>query len=152
MTHKTLYLEEFEPGDEREFGAYHVTEEEIVEFAGKYDPQPFHLDPEAARKSLFGRLCASGWHTCAMTMRMLVDEMKDRGSSLGSPGVDEVRWLKPVFPGDTLSVRVVVDDVKRSTSKPNLGTVHTSYTVMNQRREPVMTFSGTAFFPRRPQP
>lgn len=147
----TIFLEDFSPGDAREFGAYEVTEEEIIEFAGKYDPQPFHLDHDAAAKSIFGRLCASGWHTCAMTMRMMVDHMKEigDGASLGSPGIDRVRWLKPVFPGDVLSVKSVVEDVRPSKSKPGIGVVRQSYTVSNQQGEPVMAFTGNAFFPRR---
>ena len=147
----TIFLEDFSPGDVAAFGAYEVTEEEIVAFAAKYDPQPFHLDHDAAAKSIFGGLCASGWHTCAMTMRMMVDHMDEvgGGSSLGSPGVDRIRWLKPVFPGDVLSVRSVVEEVRPSKSRPGIGVVRQSYTVSNQHGEPVMTFTGNAFFPRR---
>ena len=102
------YWEDFPVGQVREFGAMPVTEEAVVDFAGRYDPQPFHLDPEAARHSLFGALCASGWHTCAMAMRLMCDAYLLESASLGSPGVDNLRWLKPVFPGDTLSLRMEV--------------------------------------------
>ena len=110
-----MYFEDIELGGRERFGHYEVTAEEIVAFAKKYDPQPFHIDPEAAKRSLFGGLCASGWHTCAMAMRMMVDRMKETGTySLGSPGVDEVRWKRPVYPGDVLSLEVSISHRLRS--------------------------------------
>lgn len=141
-------FESFEIGQVREFGAYEVTEQEIIEFARKYDPQFFHLDAEAAKQSLFGGLCASGWHTCAMTMAMIVEGRDKTGGSLGSPGVDDLRWLKPVFPGDVLSVRMEVADLKPSRSRPEIGVVFSRVTVSNQNGAPVMTFISKGIFPR----
>ncbi len=147
---RQVFFEDFEIGHKERFGRYEVTEQEIVEFAKKYDPQPYHVDEEAAKASLFGRLCASGWHTCAMTMRMMVDRMRETGSySYGSPGIDEVRWLKPVFPGDVLSLEMEVVDKRRSRSRPRLGIVRIRYHVFNQQGEKVMSFIGNAFFPCR---
>ena len=143
-----IAFESFEPGQERSFGAYDVTEAEIIEFAGKYDPQFFHLDAEAAKHSLFGGLCASGWHTCAMTMAMLVKNMEKTGNSLGSPGVDELRWLKPVYPGETLSVRMLVIDTIPSKSRPEIGVVVQKVTVVNQDATPVMSFISKGMYAR----
>lgn len=147
---QTVFFEDFTPGDTAEFGGYRVTEEEIVDFARRYDPQPYHLDREAAKASIFGDLCASGWHTCAMTMRMMVDHMAESGAaSLGSPGVDQIRWLKPVYAGDELSVRTEVIETRPLRRRRGLGIVKSSYTVVNQKGEPVMTFIGNGFFARR---
>lgn len=144
------YFEDFEPGMEIVFGAYKVTKEEVIAFASKYDPQPFHLDEEAAKSSIFGGLCASGWHTCAMTMRMMVDHMKETGAmSLGSPGVDSIRWLKPVFPGDTLTVRSRVVETRRLRSRPRVGNIRSDYSVYNDKDELVMTFRSNGFFTAR---
>ena len=140
-------FERFEIGQVQDFGAYEVTKEEIVEFAGKYDPQFFHLDEEAAKESLFGGLCASGWHTCAMTMAMMVENMDKTGRSLGSPGVDALRWLKPVYPGDVLSVRMEVLELTPSKSRP-IGFVKSKVTVLNQDGVPVMEFISNGIFPR----
>ena len=142
-----LPFEFFEVGQKAAFGRYEVTAEEIIEFASKYDAQFFHLDHEAAKKSLFGGLCASGWHTCAMTMAMLVENMKQRGGSLGSPGIDDLRWLKPVYPGDVLSVETEVVETKRSKSRPEIGVVSYNLTVQNQKGEPVMTFLSKGIYP-----
>ena len=141
-------FESFEVGQIRTFGAYRVTKEEVVEFAGKYDPQFFHLDEELAKSSLFGGLCASGWHICAMTMAMMVEDMNVRGRGLGSPGVDELRWIKPVYPGETLSVEMKVTAVKASKSRPQIGIVTGLVTVKNQKDESVMTFISNGIFPR----
>lgn len=137
-------------GQVRTYGAYRVTEEEIIEFAQKYDPQPFHLDHEAARHSLFGGLCASGWHTCAMTMSMMVADMAQHGSSLGSPGVDHLRWKKPVYPGDVLSVRMEILETKVSESRPTVGFVTGKTSVLNQAGDEVMEFISKGMFPRTP--
>lgn len=142
-----LAFEVFEVGQKAAFGRYDVTEAEIIEFASKYDAQFFHLDHEAAKKSLFGGLCASGWHTCAMTMAMLVENMKTRGGSLGSPGVDNLRWLKPVYPGDVLSIETEVVETKRSKSRPEIGVVSYNLTVLNQNGEKVMTFLSKGIYP-----
>ncbi len=142
-------FESFEVGQVQEFGAYKVTEQEVIEFASKYDPQFFHLDPEAAKESLFGGLCASGWHTCAMTMSMLVENMDKTGRSLGSPGIDELRWTRPVYPGDVLSVRMEVLELLPSKSKPGIGFVVSQTTVSNQDAIPVMEFISKGIFPRK---
>lgn len=145
------FLEDLRVGDHRRFGAYHVTREEVLAFAGKYDPQPFHLSDEAAAKTYFGKLAASGWHTCAMTMAMLVERGRDEPlASLGSPGVDELRWLKPVHPGDTLTVETQIIEVTPSRSRPELGSFRSNVTVLNQEEEPVMRMISIALIRRRP--
>ena len=144
----SIPFEQFEVGQVREFGAYEVTEEEIIEFASKYDAQFFHLDKEAAKESLFGGLCASGWHTCAMTMAMMVEDMKTRGRSLGSPGIDELRWKRPVYPGDVLSVRMEVLGLHPSKSRPEIGIVKSRTSVLNQKGEMVMEFVSNGIFRR----
>ncbi len=133
------YFEDIEVGRTSRFGRYEVTRAEVVEFAAKYDPQPFHLDDEAAAATHFGRLSASGWHTCAMTMAMLVENLKaNRQAGLGSPGVDNLKWLKPVYPGDTLRCETTVLEKRRSRSRPDMGIFKSHLTVFNQHDEPVM--------------
>ena len=144
------YLEDYEPGAVYEFGSVVVEEEEIIAFARRYDPQVFHTDPAAARKTVFGGLVASGWHTAALAMRMLVDHYVSHVACLGSPGADELRWLKPVRPGDRLSLRVTVLKVKRSRSKPDRGVVRSFVEVLNQAREVVMTRQAVGIMLRRP--
>ncbi len=139
MTAPARWLEDFNPGDVAEFGDTLVTEQEVIAFAKRYDPQPFHVDAEAAAASSFGGLVASGWHTSAMMMRMLVDHWVPQQASMGSPGVDELRWLKPVRPGARLSVRLTVLDTTRSRSKPDRGVVRTLTEVLNQQGEVVMS-------------
>ena len=140
-----------EVGAERVFGSYDVTREEVLEFARKYDPQPFHLSDEAAAKTHFGRLAASGWHTCAMTMAVIVRAItEDRQAGLGSPGVDELRWLKPVYPGDRLTVHGLIVDKTPSRSKPGIGSVRTQTTVLNQDDVPVLRFTSIVLMQRRP--
>lgn len=135
-----LYFEDIIIGKKTSFGHYEVTREEVIEFAQKYDPQAFHLDDEAAAQTHFGRLSASGWHTCAMTMRMLVENMKvTRQAGIGSPGVDEIRWLRPVHPGDSLRVESEILSKRQSVSKPEMGSFQGRNTVFNQNDEPVMT-------------
>lgn len=135
-----LYFEDIIIGKKTSFGHYEVTREEVIEFAQKYDPQAFHLDDEAAAQTHFGRLSASGWHTCAMTMRMLVENMKvTRQAGIGSPGVDEIRWLRPVYPGDSLRVESEILSKRQSVSKPEMGSFQGRNTVFNQNDEPVMT-------------
>jgi acyl dehydratase len=135
-------FEDFVPGSVRTSGTVLVTEEEIIEFARRYDPQVFHTDPVAARNSIYGGLVASGWHTAAMAMRLIVEHYLFHAASVGSPGVDEVRWLKPVRPGDRLSVRVTVLEARRSESKPDRGLVRSFIEVLNQDRVVVMSFKG----------
>ncbi|HEY0523351.1 MAG TPA: MaoC family dehydratase [Stellaceae bacterium] len=143
------FFEDFAPGQVYEFGDRTVTEAEIVEYARQFDPQPFHTDPEAARGSIYGGLIASGWHTAGMMMRMLVDHFIPRESSMGSPGIDELRWLKPVRPGDRLRVRVSVVETKRSMSKPNRGIVRSINEVLNQDGETVLSMRGMGMYRTR---
>ena len=138
-----MYLEDHVPGDIYKFGSVKVDEKEIIDFARRYDPQIFHVDPNAAKKTSFGGLIASGWHTVALTMRLLVDHRLSRLANLGSPGVDEVRWLKPVRPGDRLSVRLTILDVRRSATKPNRGIIRSLVETFNQNGEIVMNWKGT---------
>ena len=145
----TYYWEDFPAGHVRDFGGMTVSREAVLSFAAQFDPQPFHLDEEAARGSLFGGLCASGWHTCAMTMRMMCDAYLLDSASLGSPGIDALRWLKPVFPGDTLRVRLTVHDARPMASKPHVGLVRSLWEVRNQREETVLTMEGWGMFRRR---
>ena len=135
-------FEDYVPGSVRTFGTILVTEEEIIGFARRYDPQIFHTDPSAARKTIYGGLVASGWHTAAMVMRLIVEHYLSRAASVGSPGVDELRWLKPVLPGDKLSVRVSVLEARRSESKPDRGIVRSLVEVLNQDMAVVMSFKG----------
>lgn len=147
-----MYFEDFEVGQTSRFGEYLVTDKEVKTFAESYDPQFFHLDEEAAKQSLFGGLCASGWHTGAMFMRMLIDSLPDDHGSLGSPGVDKMQWLKPVYPGYILSVKGEVLDARPLESKPGVGIVKMAYQVVNQHDEPVMSLESNAFFRyRKPQ-
>lgn len=120
---------------------YSVTREEVIAFAEKYDPQPFHLDDEAAKNTFFGRLSASGWHTGAMAMRMMVDTWRDGEptAGLGSPGIDELRWKKPVYPGDELRVEMELVSKRRMASRPDMGLTKSKQTVYNQDDEVVMT-------------
>lgn len=133
------FYEDIAVGTKRSFGHYEVNREEVMEFASKYDPQPFHLDDEAAAQTHFGRLSASGWHTCAMTMAMMVENMQgEKSAGLGSPGVDNIRWKKPVYPGDTLRCESEVIEKRRSASRPEMGIFKSRITVFNQHDEPVM--------------
>src|SRR5919112_747981 len=137
-----IYFEDLEVGRETEYGSYEVTREEVLDFARKYDPQPFHLSDEAAAKTHFGRLAASGWHTCAMTMAVIARRsVEHKQAVLGSPGIDELRWLKPVYPGDTLHVRGRIIEKIPSRSKPEIGSFRTQTTVSNQDEVPVMRFT-----------
>jgi acyl dehydratase len=155
-----MYLEDFQPGAEEETPAREVSREEIVAFAREFDPQPFHVDEEAARRSIYGGLIASGWHTAAICMRLVVDHALHSGrgeegaggtGSLGSPGVDELRWLRPVRPGDRLRVRIEVLEVVPSRSKPDRGLVKLRYTMRNQEGQDVMTMIALGLMLRRPQ-
>jgi len=134
------HFEDIEVGSIRQFGRYEVTREEVLEFAQKYDPQPFHLDDEAAAKTHFGKLAASGWHTCAMTMRMMVASNEEEPRAmLGGAGIDELRWVKPVYPGDVLTCEAEILEKRRSRTKPHMGIVRQRTSVFNQRGEPVLT-------------
>ena len=134
-----IHYEDMEIGHHRAFGRYEVTREEVVEYASKYDPQPFHLSDEAAAKTYFGRLSASGWHTCAMTMRMLVDNMSVvEQAGLGSPGIDNLRWIKPVYPGDVLRCETEVIEKRRSKSRADMGLFKSRCRTFNQDGEMVL--------------
>ena len=145
------YLDDYRVGEIERYGRYEVTREEAIEFAAKYDAQPFHLDDGAAAASpLFGRLAASGWHTAAMAMAMRVASLsRDDQAALGGIGVDELRWLKPVYPGDVLRCEAEVLEIKPSRSKPDRGSLRSRVTVFNQHDEAVMTFIPIVMFQRR---
>ncbi len=139
-----LYYEDIQINVVQKYGSYEVTREEVIDFATKYDPQPFHLDEEAAAKTHFGRLSASGWHSAAMMMRMMVDQMNaNKQAGLGSPGVENLRWLKPVYPGDTLRCEHVTLEKRQSESRPKMGIMKGKITVLNQHDEKVMTMEST---------
>ncbi|KAB2837830.1 MAG: MaoC family dehydratase [Burkholderiales bacterium] len=143
------YWEDFPVGQVTEFGGITLSEDDIVRFAREFDPQPFHIDAEAAKHSMFGGLIASGWHTCSLAMRMMCDAYLLEAASLGSPGVDNIRWLKPVRPGDTLRVRCVVLEARPLESKPHVGLVRNRWEVLNQHGEEVMQMEGYGMFKRR---
>jgi acyl dehydratase len=149
MSDKRWYFEDFYPGQEIDLGTCSVTEEEIIAFATQFDPQPFHVDKEAAAHSIYGGVIASGWHTCSMMMRLVVDGLMADASSMGSPGIDDVRWLLPVRGGDTLRVRYVTTKVKASASKPDRGLVWSKWVATNQRGEDVCTVEGVGMLGRR---
>lgn len=145
------YFEDIVVGETAEFGEYQVTREEAIAFAERYDPQPFHLSDEAAAATPFRHLAASGWHTCAMTMAMVVAHKSETGEALlGSPGIDTLRWLAPVYPGDTLRCESVVLEARRSESRPTMGLTKTSLTVFNQSDKPVMTYVANMMVQSRP--
>ena len=144
-----LHWEDFTVGRVLELGSVAPTVEEIKDFAGKFDPQPFHLDEEAARASVFGGLCASGWHTCSLAMRLTVDNMLRESSSMGSPGLENIRWLKPVYPGDRLSLRHTVLESRAMRKRPDLGLVRARWEMFNQDGAKVMEMEGWGMFGRR---
>jgi acyl dehydratase len=144
------YFEDYPPGAVFTAGAMPVSAAEIVEFASKYDPQPMHTDPEAAAKGRFGGLIASGWHTGAMMMRLFADNFLSPESSIASPGLDELRWLQPVRPGDVLSLRVTILQARRSKSRPEQGIIHSFVEVLNQRGEAVMSLKPVSLIRVRP--
>jgi len=139
------YFEDYVTGSVHEFGPILVEEKEIIAFAKRFDPQRLHTDSGAAKDTVFGGLIASGWHTAALMMRLFVDNYLSHVASLGSPGVDELRWLKPVRPGDEISIRVTVLETTRSRSKPDRGVVRSFIEVMNQDREIVMDLKAVNF-------
>lgn len=150
MTQWKWYFEDFEIGKTIEVGSCTVSEEEIIEFATRFDPQPFHVDAEAAAKSIYGGIIASGWHTCGMMMRLIVDGFLKEAASLGSPGIDEIRWLKPVRDSDTLTVTITALEARPSASKPDRGVIITLWQATNQHGEVVATIKGMGLFQRRP--
>lgn len=145
------YFEDLVVGAQASFGRYPVTREEVTTFAAKYDPQPFHLSDEAAAGTHFGRLSASGWHTCAMTMAMLVENLKANAQAgLGSPGIDELRWLRPVFPGDVLRCETELLEKRQSVSRPEMGIFKSRLTVFNQDDVAVMSMISNGLIRTRP--
>ncbi|MGO8968037.1 MAG: MaoC family dehydratase [Myxococcaceae bacterium] len=144
-----LSLEDFKAGQRQSFGPRTLSKEEILAFGREWDPQPFHIDEAAAARSPFGGLIASGWQTAALCMRLVVDGLLAKSTSMGSPGLDELKWLKPVRPGDALSVEVEVLEVTPSRSKPDRGSVKLSYKCTNQKGETVMTMVARVLFLRR---
>jgi acyl dehydratase len=143
------FFEDYVAGDVHEFGSIAVTGDEIVEFATRYDPQPFHKDRDAARHTQFGGLIASGWQTAGWMMRLVVEHFLSHVASLASPGVDELRWTRPVRPGDTLSVRATIVEARPSASRPDRGLVRTLFEVLNQRGEVVMSAKAMNLLKRR---
>jgi acyl dehydratase len=139
------YFEDYVQGSVHEFGSIAVEEAEMISFASRIDPQPFHTDPEAGKRSIYGSLIASGWHSASLMMRLFVDHYLSHVASLGSPGVDELKWLKPVRPGDTLALRITVSETKRSRSKPDRGIVYSYVEALNQKEEIVMTMKALNF-------
>jgi acyl dehydratase len=147
-----IYFEDLELGAETYYGSYEVTREEVLEFARKYDPQPFHLSDEEAAKTHFGRIAASGWHTAAMTMAVIARYVVGHEQAgLGSPGIDDLRWKRPVYPGDTLHVRGTIVEKTPSRSRPEMGSFRTDTVVTNQDDQPVMSFTSIVLIRRRPE-
>jgi len=145
-----IYWEDFVVGETTELGRHTFAEAEMIEFALKFDPQPFHVDPVAAKQSFFGGLIASGWHTCSVAMRILCDSYINRSVSLGSPGLDNIRWLKPVRPGDTITYRRIVLEARASKSRPDAGLLKSRTEAVNQHGELVLSMEGWGMFGRRP--
>jgi acyl dehydratase len=143
------YWEDMVPGTVRELGSVTPTAEETKAFARQFDPQPFHLDEEAGRQSMFGGLAASGWHTCALAMRLTVDNFLCEAASLGSPGLEKLSWLAPVFPGDTLSLRHTILEARPLKSKPGVGLVRSKWEMFNQHGTQVLLMEGYGMFRRR---
>ena len=143
------YFEDYVVGSVHEFGAITVTEEEVIDFAKRFDPETFHIDPQGAKKTRFGGIIASGWHTCALVMRLFVDNYLSKVSSIASPGVDELCWIRPVRPGDELSIRVTALEGRPSRSKPGYGILTTFIEANNQRGEVMMTMKNISIMLRR---
>jgi acyl dehydratase len=143
------YWEDLTVGSKRELGSVQPTKEEILVFATQFDPQPFHVDEEAARDSIFGGLCASGWHTCAMAMRLMVDNFLTQAASLGSPGLESLKWLKPVFPGDTLTLYHTILESRAMGKRADVGLVRTAWEMVNQHGDRVLYMDGYGMFRRR---
>jgi acyl dehydratase len=144
-----LYLDDLRPGQTFRLGHRRVTREEIVEFATAWDPQPFHLDEAAAQASIYGQLIASGWHTACVFMRLFADGLLNRSAAIGSPGLDELRWLKPVYAGDSLDARVEILEVRPSRSRPDRGAARIRCVVSSQRGDEVLIMIATVMFLRR---
>ncbi|MCA0311996.1 MAG: MaoC family dehydratase [Proteobacteria bacterium] len=143
------YWEDLPVGRVLALGSVTVEREQVLAFARQYDPQPFHLDEAAAARSMFGRLSASGWHTCAMAMGLMVRGFLHESSSLGSPGLEKIQWLRPVYPGDTLTLRQTVTEARPMASRPDVGLVRSLWEMFNQDDEQVLRMDGWGMFGRR---
>lgn len=147
--HIKVWWEDMEVGQVIDLGSLSPTAEEMVAFATQFDPQPFHLSEEAGRASVFGGLCASGWHTCSLAMKLMVTNFLHQSSSLGSPGLENIRWLKPVFPGDTLSLRQTVLEKRPMSKRADVGLLRTQWEMFNQHGAQVLHMEGYGMFRRR---
>jgi acyl dehydratase len=146
-----IYLDDLQPGQTFALGRRRVDRDEIVAFASAWDPQPFHLDEQAAEASIYGQLIASGWHTACIFMRLFAEGLLNRAAAIGSPGLDELRWLKPVCPGDDLEAGVEILEVRPSRSRPDRGAARIRCAVTNQHGDEVLTMTATVMFLRRPE-
>jgi len=144
-----LYWEDFSVGEVRDLGHITPTREEIIAFASQFDPQPFHLDDEGGKASMFGGLCASGWHTCSMAMRLMVTNFLHETASLGSPGLENIKWTKPVYPNDTLRLQTTVLDTKPMGRRPDVGMTRNLWEMFNQHGDKVLQMEGWGMFRRR---
>ncbi|MEY4732276.1 MAG: Bifunctional protein PaaZ [Pseudomonadota bacterium] len=149
MAEFKYYWEDFAVGQVRDLGTITPTREDIIAFAQQFDPQPFHLDDEAAKASVFGALSASGWHTCAMAMRLMVTNFLCETSSLGSPGLENIKWLKPVYPGDTLRLQSTMLETKPMSKRPDVGMTRNLWEMFNQHGDKVLHMDGWGMFRRR---
>jgi acyl dehydratase len=147
--HIKVWWEDMEVGQVIDLGSLSPSAEEIVAFAKQFDPQPFHLSEEAGKASVFGGLCASGWHTCSLAMKLMVTNFLQQSSSLGSPGLENIRWIKPVFPGDTLSLTQTVLEKRPMSKRPDVGLLRTKWEMFNQRGDQVLHMEGYGMFRRR---
>jgi acyl dehydratase len=143
------FWEDLAPGSVRDLGTITTSAEEIKDFAEQFDPQPFHLDEAAGRRSIYGNLCASGWHTCAMAMKLTVDNFLNESSSMGSPGLESLRWLKPVYPGDSLRLQHTILESRPLRKRTDIGLVRSSWEMFNQNGEKVLHMEGYGMFRRR---
>jgi acyl dehydratase len=149
MSQPLYCWEDLQTGSVRELGSVTVSAEEIKEFAEEFDPQPFHVDELAGKRSIFGNLCASGWHTCALAMRLTVQNFLNDSSSMGSPGLESLRWLKPVYPGDTLTLKHTITESRPLRKRADTGLVRSQWEMFNQNGEKVLQMDGYGMFRRR---
>ena len=149
MAQIRYYWEDLAVGSTRDLGSVTPTADEIKAFASQFDPQPFHLDEEAGKDSIFGGLCASGWHTCAMAMKLTVENFLNEAASLGSPGLENLRWLKPVYPGDVLHLKHAITESRAMRKRPDVGLVRSTWDFVNQDGATVMKMEGYGMFRRR---
>ena len=149
MSQIKYYWEDLEPGSVRDLGSITPSAEDIKEFAEQFDPQPFHIDEAAGRRSIFGNLCASGWHTCCLAMKLTAENFLNESSSMGSPGLESLRWLRPVYPGDTLRLQHTILESRPLRTRTDIGLVRSSWSLFNQNDEKVLHMEGYGMFRRR---